>query len=415
MKSARRICILMGTRPEVIKCWPVVRALSARREFELTTILTGQHRELARQAAARLGIDVTMDLDVMTADQSLDSLTGRLCERLGTALRAARPDRVLVQGDTTSAFAGALAAFHAGIPVAHVEAGLRTDDVRQPFPEEMYRRLISRLCDVHFAPTVRAREALLREGVPAASVHVTGNTGIDALRITSDELDRHPIRDELRDALAGAKGSIVAVTVHRRENRACIEDIASALRALGARHPNARFVIPVHPAPQVRAALEPALSSCAQCKLLPALDYGEFVTLLCRCRFVLTDSGGVQEEAPFLGKPVLVMRRTTERPEAVEAGVARLVGEQAGEILAAAHELLSDDAAYARMARRVSPYGDGRAAERILEILSSSAGSMPAAPLGLPDPMTLPGVGIQTQRASLSRHHAADATVAISA
>lgn len=405
----------MGTRPEVIKCWPLVRALSSRREFELTTILTGQHRELARQAAARLGIDVTIDLDVMTADQSLDALTGRLCERLGAALREAKPDRVLVQGDTTSAFVGALAAFHAGIPVAHVEAGLRTDDVRHPFPEEMYRRLISRLADVHFAPTLRSREALLREGVSQASVHVTGNTGIDALRIMSGELHRHPVRDELRDSLAKADGPIVAVTVHRRENRAFIGHIASALRELAARHPRARFVIPVHPAPQVRAVLEQALASCAPCRLLPPLDYAEFVTLLCRCRFVLTDSGGVQEEAPFLGKPVLVMRRTTERPEAVEAGVARLVGERAEEILAAAHELLCDEAAYGRMARRVSPYGDGRAAERILDILSLSTCSTATAPSGIALPTTLPAAEIPANRALPSRHLAADATAAISA
>ncbi len=405
----------MGTRPEVIKCWPLVRAFSSRREFELTTILTGQHRELARQAAARLGVDVTIDLDVMTADQSLDALTGRLCERLGTALRAAQPDRVLVQGDTTSAFVGALAAFHAGIPVAHVEAGLRTDDVRHPYPEEMYRRLISRLADMHFAPTPRARDALLSEGVPAAGVHVTGNTGIDALRIMSGELDRHLLRDELRDALVGAEGPIVVVTVHRRENRAFIGEIASALRELGARHPRARFVVPVHPAPQVRAVLEQALASCAQCRLLPPLDYAEFVTLLCRCRFVLTDSGGVQEEAPFLGRPVLVMRRTTERPEVVEAGAARLVGERAEEILAAAHELLSDEAAYGRMARRVSPYGDGHASERILDVLSLSTCPSATVPSGIALPSTLPAAEIQAHWAPPARLPAFPATAAISA
>ena len=370
MTMRRRVCFILGTRPEVIKCWPVIRLLETLDSFDVQTIFTGQHRELLHQAAKLLRIPATVDLDVMTTGQTLEHLTSVLCARIAGALRELSPDCVLVQGDTTSVFVGALASFYAGIPVGHIEAGLRTDSAAMPFPEEMNRRLTASLAEYHFAPTKTAKEALLRENIPQNRIWVTGNTGIDALRIMSETLDDYPIDDALDRIIREAPGPIIAVTVHRRENRAYMADIASALAMIVDRHEQASIVFPVHPAPAVRRAFAPILEAHPQCHLIEPLDYANFVRLLTRCDIVLTDSGGVQEEGPYLGKPVLVMRRATERPEAVESGTARLIGQDPDGIFWAVSELLTDSAAYAAMAKAVSPYGDGYAAQRIADILT---------------------------------------------
>ncbi len=379
MSAQHRVCFILGTRPEVIKCWPVIRHLRALETFDVQTILTGQHRELLDQAVRLLDIPVTVDLDVMTPGQTLEGLTSVLCPRIAGALRELSPDCVLVQGDTTSAFVGALTAFYAGIAVGHLEAGLRTDSVRHPFPEEMNRRLTASLADYHFAPTQTAKSALRRENVPDDRIWVTGNTGIDALRIMSEELDTFPIDPALERATTGSTGRIIAVTVHRRENRAFMKAIAGALAAIADRHKDLSIVFPVHLAPAVRDAFLPTLQGRRRCHLIEPLDYANFVRLLTRSYLVLTDSGGIQEEAPYLGKPVLVVRRTTERPEAVAAGTVRLIGEQPDAIISAVSGLLTDSAAYTAMAKAVSPYGDGYAAQRVAEILAEELPKKPSA------------------------------------
>ena len=409
---------MIGTRPEAIKVWPLVVELQGRDDFEVQVLLSGQHRELLHQAVELLKLPVTADLEVMQHDQTLEGLTARLVERIGAALAKLRPDCVIVQGDTTTVFIAALAAFYAQIPVGHLEAGLRTDNIRHPFPEEMNRRLTSVLADWHFAPTETARAALLRAGVPDERIWVTGNSVIDALRLMTGRLDEYPVDPQLETALAGTafgggidesaasaraeprgsgdstsargeacrsvdptsaraepRGSggserIIAVTVHRRENQPFMRGIAEAFARILREHTEARIVFPVHLSPAVRAAFMPVLANQPRCHLLEPLDYANFVRLLTRCHIVLSDSGGVQEEAPYLGKPVLVMRRVTERPEAVEAGTVRIVGEQPDAIVAAVAQLLTDSAAYEAMARAVSPYGDGHACPRIAEILA---------------------------------------------
>ena len=393
---------MIGTRPEAIKVWPLVVELQAREAFEVQVLLTGQHRELLHQAVELLHLPISADLDVMQPNQSLEGLTARLVERIGEALAKLQPDCVIVQGDTTTVFIAALAAFYAQIPVGHLEAGLRTDNLRHPFPEEMNRRLTSVLADWHFAPTEIARAALRREGVPDERIWVTGNSVIDALRLMTEQLDEYPVDPQLQSALAGAtlegdatesgvsarakargsrersvsaraeargSGGIIAVTVHRRENQPFMRGIAKAFARILRQHTEARIVFPVHLSPAVREAFVPVLADQPRCHLLEPLDYANFVRLLTRCHLVLTDSGGVQEEAPYLGKPVLVMRRITERPEAVEAGTVKIIGEQPDAIVEAVSHLLTDAAAYQAMAHAVSPYGDGHACPRIAEIL----------------------------------------------
>ncbi|HNQ22421.1 MAG TPA: UDP-N-acetylglucosamine 2-epimerase (non-hydrolyzing) [Phycisphaerae bacterium] len=367
-----KVCFVIGTRPEAIKVWSLVVELKRRADFDVQVVLSGQHRELLRQAVGLLGLPVTLDLDVMQPAQSLERLTATLVERVSEALAQLRPDAVIVQGDTTTVFVGALAAFYAQIPVGHLEAGLRSGDVRHPFPEEMNRRLTSALADWHFTPTQTARQTLLAEGVPAERIWVTGNTGIDALRLMHANLDRYPGDPRLAAVLACPAGRLLAVTVHRRENQPFMRRIAEAFARVLELHRDIRIVFPVHFSPAVRAAFTPVLGDQPRCHLLEPVDYADFVRLLARSHLVLTDSGGVQEEAPHLGKPVLVLRRTTERPEAVSAGVARLVGDEPDAIVAAVTELLTDAEAYRRMARRISPYGDGYASPRIADILTHS-------------------------------------------
>ncbi|MCK9540595.1 MAG: UDP-N-acetylglucosamine 2-epimerase (non-hydrolyzing) [Novosphingobium sp.] len=363
--------IVMGTRPEAIKLFPVIRALQADPAFSVLTCVTGQHRELLDQVLGIAGVTPHFDLDVMAPGQDLGQLTAALLVRLGQVMDDVRPARVIVQGDTASALCAAMAAFHRRIPVAHVEAGLRSGDIAHPFPEEANRRMIATLADLHFAPTESAAQALLAEGVDANRVHMTGNTVIDALQWMADHIAADAALGagiaELEARFAGQR--LIAVTCHRRENHGQgVEAIADALARLAARG-DVGIALPLHPNPAVRDVLLARLDGYPHIALLEPLDYPHFVRLLWASHLVLTDSGGIQEEAPALGKPVLVLRETTERPEGVAAGTARLVGTDADRIVAETERLLDDADAYAAMSRAHNPYGDGQAAQRIADIL----------------------------------------------
>jgi UDP-N-acetylglucosamine 2-epimerase (non-hydrolysing) len=329
---------------------------------------------MLQQVVDLFGIDVDADLSVMQPNQTLAGLTARLVERLDGFLEEAQPDMVLVQGDTTTVLVGALTAFYRGIPVGHVEAGLRTGNIRAPFPEEANRRLVSPLVDLHFAPTGTAEANLLREGTPGERIVVTGNTVIDALQLEVRHQRDRPVQEAIDAVLGPLIGpdwrtrSFVLITGHRRENfGAGFAEICSALGSLAVRFPDHRFVYPVHLNPNVRAPVNAALGDLPNVVLIEPQDYRCFVALMGEARLVLTDSGGVQEEAPGLGKPVLVMRETTERPEGVDAGTVRLVGARSAAIIDGVSELLTDEAAYGRMAAAVNPYGDGHAAGRIVD------------------------------------------------
>ncbi len=364
-----RTLIVVGTRPEAIKMAPVIARLRERPDAITSWVCsTGQHREMLRQALGVFGILPDVDLDLMQPGQTLTQVASRLLAAIEPVLNDLRPDWVLVQGDTTTVMAAAIAAHYARMRVGHVEAGLRTGDRWNPFPEEMNRVLTDAISDLCFAPTGRAQAALLSERIAPDRVLVTGNTVVDALQWIRNMPDR-PLPAELRDLPTGTH--LVLVTAHRRESfGAPLERICAALRSL-AEESGGRWhiVYPVHLNPQVREPVYRELSGVAGITLLPPLDYLELVALMARCRLILTDSGGIQEEAPSLGVPVLVLRDTTERPEGVEAGVARLVGTDASCIVTEALRLLRDDAAHAAMARAQNPYGDGHAAERIVEAL----------------------------------------------
>jgi UDP-N-acetylglucosamine 2-epimerase (non-hydrolysing) len=362
----KKVMIVFGTRPEAIKLFPVIDAVRARSDLSLRVVSSGQHRDLLDQAMAITGIVPDIDLALMTPGQTLEVLVARLIAAIGDVLRHERPDRVVVQGDTSTAMAAALAAHHLAIPVSHVEAGLRSGDLAHPWPEEANRRIIALLADQHFAPTERAAEALRGEGIDPATIHVTGNTGIDALRIMRARLADRPALAAALDPVLAKAGTrrIVLVTIHRRENWQGLDGVAAALATLAAR-PDCAIVLPLHPNP----ALDP-LRRIAGVTIVPPLDYPQFVRLLARAHLVLTDSGGVQEEAPAFGVPVLVMRDTTERPEGIVAGTARLVGTDRARIVTAASTLLDDSAAWTAMARAHNPFGDGHAAPRIAALIA---------------------------------------------
>lgn len=358
----KRILVVFGTRPEAIKMAPVVLALKKAPHFECRVAVTAQHREMLDQVLDLFGIVPDHDLDIMRDRQSLFDITTRALGGLRRVLDLEKPDMVLVHGDTTTTFCGALTAFYRRIPVGHVEAGLRTRNKFSPFPEEMNRHLTGVLADLHFAPTARARDNLLREGVAGDAILVTGNTVIDALLATVAALGPDPE--------PAPPGRTLLVTTHRRENLgAPLREVYRALAALVRRYPDVRVVFPVHRNPAVREAVQAILGGLPRVTLTEPMPYLDFVRELRRCHMVLTDSGGLQEEAPSLGKPVLVLRGTTERPEAVEAGTVRLVGTAYDAVYGAAAELLDDEAAYRRMAEAVNPYGDGRAAGRIVAAL----------------------------------------------
>ena len=370
----RRVAVFMGTRPEAIKMAPVIAALRAADDVTCEVVSTGQHREMLRQVTDQFGLAVDAQFDVMQPNQSLAALTARLMTAIDGWLATSAPDLALVQGDTTTVLVAALACFYRRIPIGHVEAGLRTGDIWSPFPEEANRRLASPLVSLHFALTGAAREALMREGVPDAAIEVTGNTVIDALFMELDAQQRPDVRAALDREFTGLLGAdwatapYVLITGHRRENfGAGFDAICAGIATLAAAFPDHRFVYPVHLNPNVQAPVRERLGALSNVRLIEPQGYRQFVALLSHCRLVLTDSGGVQEEAPSLGKPVLVMRDTTERPEGVTAGTARLIGARAESIVEHVTHLLTDRAAYDTMAAAVNPYGDGRAAARIVE------------------------------------------------
>ncbi|MCL6431555.1 MAG: UDP-N-acetylglucosamine 2-epimerase (non-hydrolyzing) [Anaerolineae bacterium] len=373
-----RILSVFGTRPEAIKMAPVIRELERRSECGLESVVcvTGQHRQMLDQVLELFGITPDYDLAVMEENQSLAGVAAAVLARLEPVLRELRPDWVLVQGDTTTVAAASLAAFYARARVGHVEAGLRTYDKWQPFPEEINRRLAGVIADLHFAPTERSRQNLLREGVPAEQILVTGNPVIDALHwVASLPFDGTLPGGDL-STVAPPHARVILVTAHRRENLGRpLKSICLALRELAERYGDAlRIIYPVHLNPNVWGPVHQLLGEVPNVILLPPLDYLPLVHLMRRAHLVLTDSGGIQEEAPGLGKPVLVLRDVTERPEAVEAGTVRLVGTKQPRIVAETVRLLEDPAEYQRMARAVNPYGDGHAAERIVDALVSIHG-----------------------------------------
>jgi UDP-N-acetylglucosamine 2-epimerase (non-hydrolysing) len=377
------LVFVLGTRPEAIKLAPVI--LVARRrtcDFRVTVINTGQHQDLCCAALAPFGISPEFDLGIMDVRQTPTDVLARTLERLPSVLGSASPDIVLVQGDTSTALGAALCAHHLKIPVGHVEAGLRTDRRYCPFPEEMNRRLISPLASYHFAPTERAREHLLREGIPDSSVLVTGNSVVDALYWLRDKAAR-PAGLPTQEF----SGRVLLLTCHRRENHgAGIRSICLAVRDIVTQCPDVHIVFPVHPNPNVAQDVFDLLRDQSRILLIPPVDYPELVWLLQKATLVLTDSGGIQEEAPSFGKPVLVLREVTERPEGIEAGVARLVGTDRRSIVEATLQLLENSDAYAAMSKAVNPYGDGHAAQRILDFVARqvhSPSSMPVASGGM--------------------------------
>ena len=368
-----KVAVVFGTRPEAIKLFPVIHALRARDHVDVRVIVTAQHRGLLDQVLEIAGIKPDVDLDVMTPNQTLDGLTAKLIVDLGRAFDAEKPDRIVVHGDTLTTMVASLAAYYRKIPVAHVEAGLRSGDIYHPWPEEVNRRVVACVADMNFAPTRTAADALLRENRDAASIHVTGNTVIDALLATRERIVAMPALaaglDELAERFAGKR--IIAVTSHRRENfGGGMEAIARSIADIAAR-PDIAVIFPVHPNPNVRPIMEGVLGGLPNVAMIEPLDYPHFVRLLDLCHLVLTDSGGVQEEAPSLGKPVLVMRETTERPEGVAAGTAKLVGTDRGRIVHEVLSLLDDKSAYSAMARAHNPFGDGLASQRIAAIVAS--------------------------------------------
>lgn len=363
----KRVLTIFGTRPEAIKLAPAIKELEREPGVTPVVCVTGQHQQMLEPFLEVFGIHPAYNLDVMLPDQSLFDLTERILNRVRDVLEAERPDLVLVQGDTTTAFATALAAFYLKIKVGHVEAGLRTTDKYNPFPEEINRRLISHLADLHFAPTARAKENLLAEGINSSSIFVTGNTIIDALFMI---LKRTKTQDPLADLRLDPRKRLLLVTAHRRESFGKgLANICQALKEIVRRAPNVEIIYPVHLNPNVRSTVERFLTGIDQIHLIEPLDYVTFVHLMNRAHLILTDSGGIQEEAPSLGKPLLVMREVTERPEVLEVGAAKLVGTDSERIVYEALRLLEDENEYKRMATAPNPFGDGHAAERIVKAI----------------------------------------------
>ncbi len=368
-----KVMPVYGTRPEAIKMAPIVAALESDPRLDCTVVVTGQHRAMLDQVNEVFGITPAHDLDIFAHGQGLEAVTSRTLERLTPVLRDERPDVVVVQGDTTSAFAAGLAAFYLKIPVVHVEAGLRTATIWSPFPEEGNRRLLSHITSLHLAPTAGSRDNLLREGVDPTTVVVTGNSVIDALLSTA-KVER-PVVDPILAAADLDGRRVVLVTSHRRESWGePMRSTARALARLATTEPEVVFVLPLHANPLVREIFVPALSELPNVLLTEPLGYTDFAQLTARSTLVVTDSGGVQEEAPSLGKPVLVLREDTERPEAITAGTATLIGTDEERVVNEVGKLLHDASHYAAMANAVNPYGDGRAAERSVAAIAAMLG-----------------------------------------
>jgi UDP-N-acetylglucosamine 2-epimerase (non-hydrolysing) len=365
----KTVMCVFGTRPEAVKLAPVVHAISQSDYLRPVVVLTAQHREMLDQMLKWFEITPDIDLDLMKHGQSLAELTARVVVGIDQVLTQVKPDVMLVQGDTATVMSASLAAFYQKVPVGHVEAGLRTDDRYNPFPEEMARRQTSRIASLHFAPTPRAVENLRRERV-VDNVYLTGNTVIDALMDTVHRLKSVKIDESIFSGVDFTGSKVLLVTAHRRENWGdAMSEIAHSLRLIADEFPDCQILYPIHKNPVVRESIEPVFAGHSRLHLIEPLDYVPFVYAMQRCHFVLTDSGGIQEEAPSLGKPVLVMRTNTERPEAVDSGAARLVGVSRDTIVPAARALLTDLDVYSKMACAVNPFGDGRASERIVQAL----------------------------------------------
>ncbi|NND39188.1 MAG: UDP-N-acetylglucosamine 2-epimerase (non-hydrolyzing) [Pseudomonadales bacterium] len=375
----KTVLTVFGTRPEAIKMAPVVRALADDARINAKVCVTAQHRQMLDQVLELFAIKPDYDLDIMRANQDLFDLTARILTGMRDVLATAKPDLVLVHGDTTSCFAVGLAAFYSGIPLGHVEAGLRTGDMRAPFPEEANRSLVARLCDWHFAPTALSQSNLVAEAVDLQKIVVTGNTVIDALLWVrgqlanySSEVWQQALGERAYQRLTADDRKLVLITGHRRENFGQgFVDLCNAIKTLAQAHPDWEFVYPVHLNPNVQKPVFDILSGLENVSLIEPLDYLPFTWLMNRASIILTDSGGIQEEAPSLGKPVLVMRDVTERPEAVEAGTVRLVGTNPQAIVANVEEVMLNSAVYSRMSEAHNPYGDGLAAGRIVEAICS--------------------------------------------
>jgi len=369
-----RILVTFGTRPEAIKMFPVVNALRASKRFDIKIAVTAQHREMLDQVLEIAGITPDIDLDLMQSGQSLDALSARIITRFGEALDRENPDRVLVHGDTLTTMMATLACYFRRIPVGHVEAGLRSGDIYAPWPEEVNRKVTGSIADLHFAPTENAAVALKAENIPAGSIHVTGNTVIDALLLARRRVAENPnLAPAIQPLIERFRGKrIIAVTAHRRENFGNgMQQIAAAIRHIAKRE-DVAIIYPMHPNPNVVDVMRPALEGIGNVALIEPLDYLGFVAMMEASDIVLTDSGGIQEEAPSLGKPVLVMRETTERPEGVDAGTAVLVGADTNRIVAGVDRLLDEPNAYDAMALAHNPYGDGKASERIADIIANN-------------------------------------------
>lgn len=360
------VLLVFGTRPEAIKMCPLVKELKKRKGFSVKVCVTGQHREMLHSVLRAFDVTPDFDLDIMKEKQTLFDITSAILLKMDEVFRQASPDVVLVHGDTTTAFTASLAAFYRQIPVGHVEAGLRTYDLLSPYPEEFNRQAISLTAALHFAPTEKARQNLLREGKKENTIFVTGNTAIDALKTTVRKDYSHPVLD-------WAKGSrLILITAHRRENLGDpMRRLFRAIRRTVDEHPDVKAVYPIHLNPAVREIADEILAGDDRIRLIEPLDVLDFHNILARSFLVLTDSGGIQEEAPALGKPVLVMRDTTERPEGVEAGTLRLVGTGEESLYQACRELLEQPDAYEKMAKAVNPYGDGTACCQIADILEN--------------------------------------------
>jgi UDP-N-acetylglucosamine 2-epimerase (non-hydrolysing) len=369
----KKISVIFGTRPEAIKLVPVILELKKSPDIVCEVCITAQHREMLDQVLEIFGIVPDTDLDLMEPNQELASFAAKAIVHLDGYLKKSRPDLILVQGDTTTVFAAALAAFYNRIPVGHVEAGLRSGDIYAPFPEEVNRTLATRMTTIHFAPTNGNKQNLVREGVEESTIHVTGNTVIDALLLAREKvINDPPVIEGLDEAVIGDK-PIVLITGHRRESFGDgFEHICQAIARLAKAFPDHQFVYPVHLNPNVQEPVQRILGNGTihNIHLIKPLSYLPFVHLMNRCTLILTDSGGIQEEGPSLKKPVLVMRNVTERPEGVEAGVVRLVGTDAGRIVSSVWELLTDKSVYHAMVANENPYGDGKAAKRIVELLT---------------------------------------------
>ena len=366
--------VIFGTRPEAIKLFPVINALWQYPDMRTEVLVSGQHRQMLDQVLSISGIVPDYDLDLMRRGQSLDTITARLLQKIGIILDRAKPDRVIVQGDTVTAMVGALAAYYRKIPVSHVEAGLRSQDIYKPWPEEVNRKIIGNIAHQHFAATEMSAAALRAESIPTDHIFVTGNTVIDSLQWVLKRIaqDRSLIRDlaPLEGRFRGRK--IISITAHRRENfGAGMVNIAAAIKAIAARD-DVACIFPIHMNPHVRKVMHATLSELPNVAIIEPLDYPSFARLLSISHLILTDSGGVQEEASALGKPVLVLRETTERPESIATGIAKLIGTDTQRIICEISTLLDDDAAYAVMARGRYSFGDGHAGQRIAKIISNA-------------------------------------------